>query len=297
MQIGIFGGGNDLEQLINDAGTAREQGFAFYAIPQLFGVDALTSLGIVGRAMPEISLMTAVVPTFPRHPAMMAQQALTVNAATGGRLVLGIGLSHQLVIEGMYGISFDKPVEHMREYLQILVPLLAGEAVAVEGKRVTFRGQLDDVAPAPPVLVAALGPAMLLLAGRLADGTATWMTGPRTLADHTIPTITAAAESAGRPPPRIVVSLPVCVTGDPDAARERGAKLFAIYGELPSYQAMLEREGVAGPAGVAIVGDEDTVAASSRGLADLGVTDFGAHEFASTDDDRRRTRELLRSLP
>ncbi len=296
MHIGIFSGGNDLDRLVGEVEEAKAQGFASYAVPQLFGVDALTSLAAAGAAVPEIGLATAVVPTYPRHPAALAMQALTVNAVVDGRLVLGIGLSHQLVIEGMFGIPFEAPIRHMREYLEILVPLLAGDAVTLEGEQLTFRGQLDRVGPPPPVLVAALGSQMLALAGRLAAGTATWMTGPKTLAEHTIPTITAAAETAGRPAPRIAAYLPVCVTADPDKARGQAAELFAIYGELPSYRAMLDREGAAGPADVAIAGDEESVARVIRSLAEAGVTEFGAVEFGSTEDERRRTRELLRSL-
>ena len=155
----------------------------------------------------------------------MAQQALTVQAASGGRFVLGIGLSHQMVIEGMFGLSFEKPLRHMREYLSVLMPLLHDRKVAFAGETMSMQGNLGvtDV-PAPPVLIAALGPKMLELAGTVADGTVTWMTGPTTLASHTVPTITAAAERAGRPAPRIFASLPICITEDPDGARERAAR-------------------------------------------------------------------------
>jgi alkanesulfonate monooxygenase SsuD/methylene tetrahydromethanopterin reductase-like flavin-dependent oxidoreductase (luciferase family) len=145
-------------------------------------------------------------------------------------------------------------------------------------------------------VVAALAPLMLKLAGRMADGTVTWMTGPATLAEHTVPTITAAAAAAGRPAPKVVVGLPVCVTDDVDRARERAGAVFAMYGFLPSYRAMLDREGAEGPADVAIVGDEQTVAAGIRRVADAGATDFSAAEFAVDPDERRRTRDLLRTL-
>jgi F420-dependent oxidoreductase-like protein len=300
MQIGIFGGdvtaGNDLERVRGAAATAAEQGFALFAIPQIFGADALTVLAVIGSHVPDIELATGVVPTYPRHPSALAAQALTVQAASGNRLVLGIGLSHQLVIEGMFGYSFEKPVRHMREYLSILMPLLRGEPADVDGD--TLHAHLSVVVPdaaAPPVLVAALGPQMLHLAGTVADGTVTWMTGPATLGGHTVPAITAAAAEAGKPSPRVAVALPVCVTDDETAARERAAADYLVYGFLPSYRAMLDREGAAGPADVAIVGDEAAVRAGIERVADAGATDFVASEFGSTAD-RARTRELLRSL-
>jgi F420-dependent oxidoreductase-like protein len=210
--------------------------------------------------------------------------------------MLGIGLSHQVVIEGMYGMSFEKPARHMREYLSILMPLLNGENVTIEGKTLTFRGAISCAdASAPPVLLAALAPRMLELAGSIADGTVTWMTGPATIESYIVPTISAAAEKAGKRAPAIATSLPICVTNDPDGARARAAKDFEVYGFLPSYRAMLDREGAAGPADVAIVGDEATVAKGVQGLADAGATDFAAAEFG-TREERAATRELLKSL-
>ncbi len=188
-----------------------------------------------------------------------------MSQASGGRLDLGIGMSHQMVVEGMWGLPFDKPVRRMREYLEALVPLLAGENPQYGGETVTARGGLDVRAEAPPVLVAALGPQMLAVTGRLADGTVTWMTGAKTIADLTAPTIRAAAEEAGRPEPRVVVALPVCVTADEADARQRAATEFSVYGILPSYRAMLDREGMAGPEDLAMIGSADAVAARHRG--------------------------------
>jgi F420-dependent oxidoreductase-like protein len=273
-----------------------DAGISFVGTSQIFAYDALTLLAVVGQQVPDIELLSAVVPTYPRHPIMLAGQALTVQAATGGRLTLGIGLSHKLVIEGMYGYSFDRPVRHMREYLQVLTPLLHDENVAFQGETVkAAAGPLDVKAPAPDVLVAALGSAMLELCGELADGTATWMTGPRTIAEHTVPTITAAATAAGRKPPRVSVGLPVCVTSDVDAAREQGNKYFKIYGQLPSYRAMLDREGAEGPGNVAVVGDEESVAQQLSVFADAGATEFAAAPFGSKED-RARTVDLVAEL-
>ncbi len=252
---------------------------------QIFGYDALTALAVIGHEVPGIDLGTAVVPTYPRHPVMLAGQALTVQAATGGRLTLGIGLSHQLVIENVFGQSFEKPARHMSEYLSILVPLLEGEQVTFAGEtlRASTFGPLQIEAPAPPVLVAALGPTMLGIAGRMAAGTITWMTGPDTIESHIVPTINQAAADAGRPTPRVGVGLPVCVTDDVAAAREQAAEVFAVYGHLPSYRAMLDREGAGGPADVAIVGSAAEVKDRIRRLADIGATDFCGAPFGSPD--------------
>ncbi|MEY2435799.1 MAG: hypothetical protein QOF97_635 [Acidimicrobiaceae bacterium] len=299
MQIGIFGGdtGATIDDLVGHIRTAKEQGFPSFWIAQIFGFDALTALAVAGREVPDIELGTGVIPTYPRHPMMLAGQALTVQSAIGDRLALGIGLSHQIVIEAMFGYSFAKPVRHMKEYLSILRPLLHGEAVSFRGETVSANGSLSIPGAAPPpVLVAALGSQMLHVAGRLAEGTITWMTGPATLAEHIVPTITSAAKEAGRDAPRIVASLPVCVTADPDGARERAANTFSIYGQLPSYRAMLDREGAAGPADVAIVGDEATVRSGIERVRDAGVTDFTAAEFGATETEKTATRDLLRSL-
>jgi F420-dependent oxidoreductase-like protein len=227
---------------------------------------------------------------------MLAQQALTTQVAIGNRLALGIGLSHQLVIEGMYGMSFDKPLRHMREYLSILAPIIRDGAASFEGETLTGRVGVDIKGATPcPVLLAALGPKMLELAGTVGDGTLTWMTGPETIANHVVPIINAAAKDAGRPEPRIGVGLPVCVTDDVAGARERAAKNFAIYGTLPSYRAMLDREGAAGPEDVAFIGDEASVRASIEDLAAKGASDFVANAFGSSDE-RKRTRALLHEL-
>ena len=286
-----------IPEVTDEVRRAAEAGFTTAVSSQIFAYDALTLLAVVGQQVPGIELATGVVPTYPRHPYVLAAQALTVQAATGGRLVLGIGLSHQPVIEGMFGYSFDKPARHMREYLDVLLPLLRGEQVSYKGETVSVStfGPIEVEAPAPQVLLAALAPRMLRLAGGVADGTMTWMTGPTTVASHIVPSITAAAEAAGRPAPRIVVGLPVCVTGDVDAARERAARDFVAYGYMPSYRAMLDREGAEGPADVVVVGDEESVGAQLAAVAEAGATDFVAAPFGSADD-RARTLSLLADL-
>ncbi|MFM7127149.1 MAG: TIGR03564 family F420-dependent LLM class oxidoreductase [Actinomycetota bacterium] len=300
MRIGIFGGAaNDgtLDAMINEARRAEADGFASFWVPQIFGHDALTALAVMGREVPRIELGTSVVPTYPRHPMMMAQQALTVNAATGGRLCLGIGLSHQVVVEGMWGMSFAKPVRHMREYLEVMMPLLEGRPVSHAGEEYRVNGAVAvPGGTRPNVVIAALGEQMLKVTARLADGTLTWCTGPQTLADHTIPTLRDAAEAAGRDATRVIAALPVCVTEDRAAAHERAAKVFVVYGQLPSYRAMLDKEGVGGPADIAIVGSRSEVIDRISALAEIGVSDFAAVEFGGNPDEVAETRDAVKSL-
>lgn len=285
-----------LSLLRDNLRRAADDGFTSVWIANIFGLDALTALAVAGTGIGGIEIGTAVVPTYPRHAAALAQQALTTALALDGRLALGIGLSHKIVIEDMYGYSFDAPATHMSEYLSILLPALDGEQVNYTGK--TMRAAIGLSTPRlgrVPVLLAAMGPQMLKLCGQRTDGTILWMTGPATVRDYVAPTINAAAQAAGRPAPRVVCILPVCVTDDPDAVKARAAQVFEIYGQLPSYRAMLDREGAADPADVAIIGNEDTVAGQITALADCGVTDFVAGEFAAGDE-RRRTRDLLKRL-
>lgn len=302
MRIGIgigeiAGAPATIDDLVGQVQAAERDGFASAWFANIFGVDAIMACAIAGRETARIELGTGVVPTYPRHPTAMAQQALTASAACGGRFTLGIGLSHQLVIEGMLGLSFAKPFSHMREYLAVLRPLLETGTVSHSGTefRVNANVAVTGATP-PPVLVAALAPRMLGLAGRESAGTITWMTGARTLEAHTIPTIAAAARRAGRPAPRIVCGLPIAVCDDAAAARERAARAFQVYGMLPSYRAMMDREGVEGPGDLAVVGDEAAVADQLARLEAIGVTDFLAAPFPASPDvaaSIARTRALL----
>jgi F420-dependent oxidoreductase-like protein len=285
-----------LEELIAQAQQAERDGFASGWLAHIFGIDAMTAVALIGRETSRIALGTAVVPTFTRHPVAMAQQALTAQAATRGRFSLGIGLSHQVVIEFMLGLSFAKPFTHMKEYLAVLAPLIRTGAVSYQGSeyRVNANVKVPNAEPCP-ILLAALAPKMLALAGAEADGTVTWMTGPKTLREYTIPRINEAAAKAGRPRPRVVVGLPIAVTADVAGARESAGRAFQVYGGLPSYRAMLDREGAAGPADVAIVGDEDAVGEQLQHLASIGVTELVATPFVVAKDTAalERTRAAL----
>ena len=274
--IGELGGTPaDVDGLIAQAKSAEDDGFASVWLANIFSFDAITMSALCARETSRIEVGTAVVPTFPRHPIAMAQQAMTAQAMARGRFTLGIGLSHQIVIETMLGLSFAKPYSHMKEYLEVLVPLLRTGSVMHQGGEYRVAASLKVPGGEHcQILVAALAPKMLALTGTVADGTITWMTGPKTIREHTVPRIAEAAAAAGRPAPRVVVGLPVAVTRDPDAARRAAAQQFVVYGTLPSDRAMFDREGVEGPAGIVIAGDEATVGAELAGLAAAGATDF-----------------------
>ena len=301
MRIGLMlsmpGDTSGTRELVARAQRAEADGFASTWLPQVSSVDALMVFALAGRETERIELGTAVVPTYPRHPTVLAMQAHTVQDASGGRLALGIGLSHKFSIENSLGLDYSKPIPHMREYLTILNGLLAGERVAFQGDLYRVNAQVAvSGAKKPPVLVAALGPAMLRLCGRLADGTITWMGGVDFLRDIAVPTMSAAAKAADKPAPRFVAMVPVLLTNDTTAGRELVNTTFQMYGQIPSYRATLDRGGAANPADVAIVGTAADIEAGLREFAAAGVTDFVAVIPTTAGVARDATQELLSGL-
>jgi len=301
MRISVFGylgddgdGPSPVDRYINHLRRVRDEGFTRFWTAQLpHNPDLLTTMAVAVREVDGIEVATGVLPIQVQHPIALAQRALTVNLISGGRLLLGLGVSHRVVSENMWGISFDRPVRRMAEYLDGLLPLLAGDAADATGEFTTTRGRLDiPGAPAPAVYIAALGPQMLRLAGRRTAGTVTWMTGPRTLGEHIGPTLRAAAD-AGRDV-EVVAALPICVTDDAATAREQAAADFAVYGTLPSYRAMLDREGWAGPEDAALIGTESEIAARIDKLRAAGVDEFSGLPFGSAEQ-RARSRALMLS--
>ena len=301
MRIGVMAGaGNDDDSsfngLIDLACRAEAMGFDDLWLANIFSYDAITMLTIAGRETKTIGLGTAVVPSYPRHPTALAQQVLTANTACEGRFTLGLGLSHKMVIEDMMGLSYAKPASHMKEYLEVLVPMLRGEAAAHTGDEYKVFCQLDiPEAKAPSIVVAALGPKMLQIAGQLSDGTTTWMVGKETLRSHIIPRITEAAQAAGKPAPRIVAGLPMALTNNVDAAKEKINQDLEIYGHLPSYRAMLDREGAANPADIALLGDEQSLSDQMDEFKALGVTDFNAAVMGVEPGCYQQTMDFLAS--
>ena len=298
IMLGADGVRRDLDGLIAIAKQAERAGLDDVWLANIFSFDAITALALIGRETERIGLGTAVTPSYPRHPTAIAQQALTAQAACKGRFTLGIGLSHKLFIEGMLGLSYQRRAAHMREYLQVLMPLVRGETLNYEGEEYQVRGLMMNIpgSEAMPVVVAALGPAMLKVAGQLADGTSTWMVGPKTMQGHIIPALAAAAEGAGKPAPRVVGGYPIALTAKPDEARVAVGKGLRIYGRQPSYRAMLDREGVSGPQDIAILGDESLLHGEINRLEDMGVTHFNAAIMGVEDGAYERTLEFLGGL-
>ncbi|MCH7843763.1 MAG: TIGR03564 family F420-dependent LLM class oxidoreductase [Chloroflexi bacterium] len=307
MRIGLITGARgaaaELHSLIREFVQAEEDGFDSIWLPQISsgpGFDALTALSLAASKTSTIAVGTAVVPIFPIHPLTLAKHALTAQIASGGRMTLGVGLSHRPAIEDVMGLSYERPARHMEEYLNVLRPLLDDGNVDFHGRffNVTAKADVPGALPVP-VVIAALAPMMLRIAGEQADGTFTWMAGAKTVKSHVAPRINRAAESADRPPPRICVGMPLAVTGDPQAAREQAAKTYERYGQLTNYRRMLDLEGVEGPSEVALIGNEDEVAEQLKAYAEAGATDFLASVFpVGKDEDASlaRSNDLLKSL-
>jgi F420-dependent oxidoreductase-like protein len=264
-------------------------------VPGLAPWDALTALALAGQHARRIELGTSVNVAYHQHPLTLARQAMTTNTAVDGRLTLGIGTGHQAMVEAL-GHPFARPAQYMREFLEILVPAMAGEPVDYHGSQLTAVGQVELAgASAPRVVIAALGPRMLDLAAELTNGTVTTWTGPRTLEEHVVPRITARAADLGRPAPEVIATLPVVVTHDVDGVRQSLSEDFSYTAEMPSYRGVLDREGVDGVGGIAVAGDEEQVAAQLRRLAEIGVTEFVGLLYGDPDT-ARRTTALLAEL-
>jgi F420-dependent oxidoreductase-like protein len=301
MKIGLSGGGASVDRMVDQLVEAEEEGFTSMWYAGAMGADPLVLIPVLGRATSRIEMGTSIVQTYPRHPVLMAQQAAAVALATGAdRFTLGVGVSHRPAIEGTYGLDYDANAEHLREYLQVVGPLLADGKVSHKGDQYTAQAEIRMRPDGRvPVLVAALASKALRSAGELADGTITWMANRVAIESHVAPKIRKAAADAGKPEPRIVAGLPVAVTDDVDEGRKAASQQFSMYGMLPNYQRILKRGQVDGPAQAAIVGPEDEVAAEIEALFAAGATDVWAAIFPVGDDrraSRDRTKNLLRDL-
>jgi F420-dependent oxidoreductase-like protein len=287
----------DVDAVRAEACWAAEAGFDGFWVSQIFGVDPVVALAAVGAEVPQLAeLGTSVVPLYGRHPLALAAMALTAQSALGGRFTLGLGASHQPFVEVVLGESHARPFTRTSEYLDALVPLLEGRAAGVDGREVRAQGSLAIRAEPVPVLLAALGPRMLELAGRVTAGTSVGQCGPRTLAGHVVPSITAAARAAGRPPPRVMALVNVCVTDDPAGVRERARSALAGYGRLPSYRAMLDREPVGGPEDLVLAGSPDEVRAGLERYVAAGATDLRIGAGPGTEGEMEGTRRALPGL-
>ena len=306
MRIGVFVGASvadlmTLEGLLARIKQAEDDGFDSFWIPHISarGYDALTALALAGMQTSHIELGVGVVPTYPRHPAALAQQALTTATATNGRFILGIGPSHRPGMEDGFGIPYDRPALHTREYLSVMRPLLEEGAVQFQGEFFNVNLELAVLErPACPILVSALAPQMLNLAGQLADGTVTWMAGPRTIETHIAPRIQRSAQNSGRAAPRVTVGLPTAATDDENAGRRQAAESYARYGDLVNYRRVLDIEGVESPAEVAVIGNEQSIQHQLEAFAEGGATDFVGNIFdvPGEPESGQRAYEALKSL-
>lgn len=303
MRIGLTGLGSSVDKLIRQAEQAEADGFSALWYPGATAGDPLLVIALAGRATSTIELGTAVVQTYPCHPTLMASRAAAVATAVAepGRFTLGVGPSHQPAIEGMLGLSYETPGRQTDEFVQVVTALLRGESVNFHGEEFRINA-VPPTLPAGvevPLLVAALGPRLLRVAGQSAAGTILWMANARAIETHVAPRIAKAAAEAGREAPRIVAGLPVAVHDDVAEGRAEAGRQFSVYGTLPNYQRILDHGDVEGPAEAAIVGDEASVAAQIQALFDAGATDVWAAPFGVGDDraaSRARTRALLKDL-
>ena len=313
MRIGLMVGpergryGTKVARLQADARWAEEAGLATVWIPQIPDeFDALTAATVIASETSRIEIGTAVVPIQPRHPIALAQQVLSVQAVSEGRLTIGLGVSHHWIIDEMLGMPYEHPMATMRAYLDVLDAALAGPGpVDVENDRFRIHNPLDitDVAPTP-VLLAALGPRMLQLCGERTDGTILWLADERAIGDYIVPHLTRAAEATGRPAPRVVAGVPVCLCGDHeiDAAVTRANRLLSEAEVSPNYQKLLDQGDAQSVGDILVAGSESTIRKRLAGFSDAGVTDLsvrvvpigeGRDELISSS---KRTRALLGSL-
>ena len=302
MKLGIMTGAAPdatatIERFIAQAKDVEARGFASFWLANTRGHDAVTAMGMAGHETSALEVGTAVTPIQPRHPTALAQQALTASAVARGRFTLGIGLSHKVVIEDALGLSYAKPAKTMSEYLEILAPLLAGETAAFKGDlyHSKYALEVNDAAPAVPLIIAALGPMMLDLAGRWSNGTALWMTGARTIAQHVVPAIGNAAKAAGRTTPRVIAGFPVVLTQKPDEARAKVNEILQVYGQLPSYRAMMDREGAEGPGDIALIGDEAALDEAIAKISESGATEMISVLLETDPGAQARTLDYLQS--
>jgi F420-dependent oxidoreductase-like protein len=301
MTIGITlpaGQPTGLDELIGQTRQAADAGVgSVWFSQQPLSYDAIAVAGLAGREVPGLAVGTSVVPLYPRHPLVLAGAARTAHAATGGRFTLGLGLGAQSFHQPIYGVEYPPPIRHLREQLTVLRQVFAGEAVDFAGETLDVHTAEAAGAADVSIIVAAMGPQALRVTGELADGTLPFLAGPRTLAEEIVPTLTKAAERAGRPAPRVIAAVPVVVTGDVAAVRQTAAAQLGFYSTVPSYQKVLATEGVDHAAQLALIGDEETVAAGVRQYYEAGATEvLFAQTGLNGPADRERTWRLAGAL-
>jgi len=294
-------------RMLDDVKWAESAGLDTAWIPQVpTDFDALITVALMGTVTERIEIGTAVVPLQAQHPVALARQALSAHAATGGRLALGVGPSHHWIVQDMLGLPYERPAKYTRDYVDVLTSALDGPGkVDVENDTFTVHNPLELGRVAPlPVLTAALGPAMLRIAGERTDGTVLWMADERAIADHVVPRINKAAAAAGKPEPRVVAGLPICLCAphEVDDAKERANRILGEAEVSPNYQRLLEQGNATNVGDICIAGDEKTIADGLRRFADAGATDLSVRLLPIGDDrdaliaSKRRTRQMIADL-
>jgi len=314
MRIGLMVGSDKerpragrLTGLLDDGKSAESQGFASFWIPQVPGyLDAMTAVALLGQVTERIEIGTAVVPIQTRHPLIMAQQALTTQVACAGRFALGVGPSHHWIVDGQLGLPYDRPARFVRDYLDVLDAALAGPgAVAVDNDSFRVHSPVDVTdAYEVPVLIAALGPTMLRIAGERTGGTILWMADERAIGDYVVPSITKAATAAGRSKTRVVAGVPVALgaTDEVGDARSYASEVLGHADFSPNYVRLLEHGDAQDVGDTMAAGDESAVLARLCRYRDAGVTDLAVRVVPLGQDadtrsaSRRRTQEFVASL-
>lgn len=302
MRIGLTGGASSTDKLVSQAQRAEADGFSSLWYASTVAGDPLAALAVAGRATSSIELGTAVLQTYPCHPLLQANRSAAVAEAMGRPgFTLGLGPSHASLVEDVYGMSYERPGRSTEEYVHIVAALLRGEDVDVRGREWSTRsaGRMVGVKHRVPVLLSAMSPRMLRVAGQYADGTVLWMASADVIDTRIAPAIHAAATTAGRPTPRIVAGLPVAVHDDVDEARSAVAAMSGMYAAMPNYQRIINASGASEPADVAVVGDETSVRRQLQRLLDVGATDIWAAMIPVGSDSKasiQRTRDLLQTL-
>jgi F420-dependent oxidoreductase-like protein len=294
-------GGNTVDETVRLTRQAAQAGLRSAWLGQRLDFDSVALAGIAGREVPGIAMGTSAVPIFARHPILVSSQAQTTQAATHGRYTLGLALGSKALVEGAFGVPYDRPIARLREFLTALRALLADGSAEFRGDILTavtpIPAAVAGARPPVPVLVAAMGPQALRATGELADGTLPLFVTPKVLAEHIVPAITGAAARAGRAAPRIAVLVPGLVTHEVEAAREAAVTATAFYDRVPSYQRITALAGVSKTAELVTLGDERVVTAAVRDYFDAGATEV---IFTQTnllgEDARLRTWRLLGDL-
>ncbi len=292
--------GDRLAGLIADGRAAEDAGFASFWIPQVPGyLDAMTAIALLGQVTERIEIGSAVIPVQTRHPIALAQQALTTQSACEGRFALGLGTSHHWIVDGQLGLPYERPAHLMRNYLEVLTAAFAGPGpVDVENDTYRVHSPMDVAEPMPmPILIAALGPTMLRIAGEQTSGTILWMADERAIGDHVAPRITSAATGAGRPAPRIVAGVPValCSNAELDDARAYASDVLGHAEFSPNYVRLLEHGDAADVGDTMAAGDERAVLTRLRRYRDAGVTDLAARIVPLGADPAARTASRMRT--